>query len=262
MTTELPAKPSVQPPGISIKGCRQLRGLCAVVLHTPERAEKLAGTGFFITQFGHFLTAGHVMLSGHELVSETGGPFGTRQYVPRFGMHVVQFHPLWPHSFAVTVRDVLGFTLLERVDLAIGYTRPQGGAVETPFARLSSELPKLGDAVTLTHLAESRPEDRGFALAESAGEVTELCEPGRGQTWQCHHFRASVDAPSGASGSPVFGASLEVLGCLSSSEIGQTARVMPVREIFETQIPLLFGVKDTPTDTLRGYHARGHARIG
>lgn len=260
--------PAADAPGLSLVTLQQLRGICPVVMHTPDGSHReLVGTGFFVTRFGHFVTARHVALAAFDLVGSTSGVYAARHYRESgLGMHVVQFHPRNPRQLSVTVRGVTGFTMLTSTDLAIGYsvTRPGIAAVETPFARLSVDLPEVGEIVEGTHLAASSPMDRGFGIEASRGPVTALCDPSGEDAWNCHHFRARISSPSGSSGCPVFstrGGPPIVLGCLSSSDVDGEARILPTRELLSTEIPMFLNHPTCHRGTLQDYHSQGCAHV-
>lgn len=152
---------------------------------------KLVGTGFYMTRFGHFLTAQHVLMELHK----TG--------TPGFMMHMLD------DDKSAIVRNITVFSYHPTADVALGALEHPPGVFNC-VPRLTTECPKIGEPiVTIAYDKKTgtRSSDDELLISPKymSGVFEEVHPQGRDAVmlpFPC--YRSSISIPGGASGGPVF----------------------------------------------------------
>ena len=184
-------------------------GVIPILEMIDSRLYRFIGTGFFVTSFGIFATAKHVLLSAHE----NGHPIFTWQLIP-------------PNQWFI--RPVLQFSFHDTADVAIGLAAPAahvatGEPLLSPRVRLTTRLQSPSDIVATFAYPSSVVEKRGDGQVLSfqpefyEGRIVEYLPGVRDSIMlpgPC--YRTSMVIHHGASGGPVAGPSGRVFGINST----------------------------------------------
>lgn len=216
---------------------------------------KLIGTGFFISLYGHFVTAKHVLM---DALDES-----RRQKNP---VHILQFPP---EGFLP--RDVIRFSFNENYDVAIGEIEPHvHSATNQPVLNrvpiLTAEVPEIGSNVVTCAYPETVIDTSSSGMIFKAfyydGTLEEHHLVARDSVmlpFPC--YRTSIPLLGGASGGPVFDSKGRVFG-VNCSGFGNDPPVSYISrglEILELEI---HDVKLAPELEPRTYSVRDLARLG
>jgi Trypsin-like peptidase domain len=210
---------------------------------------KLFGIGFYITRFGHFLTAQHVLMELHK-IGTTG-----------FMVHMLD------DDKSAIVRNITVFSYHPTADVALGALEHPPGYVFNRVPRLTTECPKIGEPiVTIAYDKETgtRSSDDELLISPKymSGMFEEVHLQGRDAVmlpFPC--YRSSISIPGGASGGPVFDSKGRVFGINSTgydgTEVSYLARVEEILPL--TAHGMMFGPNEQPTDrTLLELAQSGH----
>lgn len=200
---------------------------------------QLVGTAFYITRFGHFLTAKHVLMELH-----------TKQ------KNGFMIHMLDDDTSAI-VRKITQFSPHLSADIALGALDHPPGYILNPVPRLTTECPKVGEKI-ITVAFERRTgtyTPKGELLIAPtyfSGEFEEVHPQGRDAVmlpFPCYRSRISI--PAGASGGPVFDSKGRVFGVnctgYDGTDVSYLARVEEALTL--TAAEMKFGPNHVPTDS-------------
>jgi Trypsin-like peptidase domain len=151
----------------------------------------VVGTGFYVTRFGHFLTARHVLLEIHE----SPHPEGFMFHLPDDGESAI-------------VRRITRFSYDKQADVALGALEHPGSYIFNSVPVLTTNTPDLGEGVvTVAYEKETKFAANEISIAPKylSGELEEIHPKARdGVMLPFPCYRTSVCVPGGASGGPVF----------------------------------------------------------
>ena len=177
------------------------------------REYRLIGTGFFITDFGVFATAKHVLMATHG----SGHPIFTWQLIP-------------PNQW--DIRPVVEFNYHDTADLAIGVScqaihQETGELLTNARVRLTTRAHAVGDLVATYAYPNTRiliteeGQTLSFEPGFYEGRIVEYLQNGRDRVMlpgPC--YRTSMAIHHGASGGPVAGPSESVFAVNSTGYDG------------------------------------------
>jgi hypothetical protein len=208
---------------------------------------KLIGTGFFVTRFGHFLTAKHVLMEIYE-----------RQR-PGF-----MFHMLDDNQSAL-LRYIDTFSPHQTSDVALAALKHPANYVFNSVPQLTTECPTIGEQIlTVAYDKDTCPAPGEYLIGPKymSGEFEEVHPERRDYSmlsFPC--YRTSISIPGGASGGPVFDVRGRVFGInctgYDGTDVSYLARVNEALPL--TAAGMMFGPNDRPTDrSLLQLAATGH----
>jgi S1-C subfamily serine protease len=203
---------------------------------------RLVGTGFFITAYGHFVTAKHVIM---DAVSEDL----TQVLAPMHALHFVE-------GSAVLVRHINAVSYHLTADVAVGkmgyyVMNDTGLPLRNAVPRFTARIPRVGSRVVTFAYPES---DRDFGRVAAGyppaafranyyeGEYVRHSETPRDSrlvAWP--HHQTSVTVLAGASGGPVFDEDGRVFGinCVGGIEgVSYMGRVIELLDLNVPEYPL------------------------
>jgi len=201
-----------------------------ILLGDRERVHQALGTGFFVTEFGLFFTAAHV-------IPEESQPCSLIDVIPE------------DHSFLQ--RSVSVAYSHRSTDIAVGLAESAaqydtGERFSNSVMAVTSELPSPGEVVFSfgypnTVFVPEGPIRPGVVMPMPLsvhGVVEEHYPTGRDRVLQPGHcIQVSFAADPGASGSPVMDSHGRVFGVVSTSLDAGPTFVAPLCDIFEAPFP-------------------------
>jgi trypsin-like peptidase len=208
---------------------------------------ELVGTGFYVTRFGHFLTARHVLTEIYE------------KQKPSF-----MFHMLDDEKSAL-IRSITMFSSHPAADVALGALEHPPGYVFNSVPTLTTECPRIGEPIVTIAYDKGTHQSKGEISIEPkymSGNF-QHAHPDRRDTvmlpFPC--YRSSIVIPGGASGGPVFDSQRRVFGInctgYQNNEISYLARVEEVLPLIAHG--MILGPDEPPTDrTLLQLAQSGH----
>ena len=205
---------------------------------------RFIGTGFFITSYGVFATAKHVLMAAHE----RGHPIATWQLIP-------------PNQWLI--RPIDQFNVHDTADLAIGVARmavheETGEPLVNPRMRITMRSQLVGDRVSTyaypntVILSTEAGQILSFNPGFYEGEILEHWPNGRDTVMlpgPC--YRTSMIIHHGASGGPVAGASDRVFAVNSIGTDGTD-------DSYVSQIDAILSL----TITVNGDHGEEEITVG
>lgn len=205
---------------------------------------QLVGTGFFITRFGHFVTAKHVILDVVDVRDE--GSY--RQHGFIHALHFVE-------GAKALVRHITRVSFHNTWDVAVGkmdfhVMNDTGQPLVNMVPRFTTETPREGSPVVTYAYPESDPVfGKGtasrFVPNYYSGEFLEESDKPRDSVivaWP--HFVTSINLKGGASGGPVFDEKGRVFGinCVGGlDDRSYMARVSELLPLIVPDCPVLDG---------------------
>jgi hypothetical protein len=245
---DMPTQPNLKETVISDRGkpytARTLDGhpfhdaaaIFPIWIEEIDAPPKVIGTGFFVTRFGHFLTAKHVLMEIYE----------RRQ-------RGFMFHMLDDNQNAL-VRFIDAFSPHQAADVALGALKHPAGYVFNSVPRLTMECPTVGDQIlSVAYDKDTRHTPGEYLIGPKymSGEFKEV-HPERRDTamlpFPC--YRTTISIPGGASGGPVFDSHGRVFGinCTGwdGTDVSYLARVDEALPLIAAG--MMFGPNDPPTD--------------
>ena len=190
---------------------------------------KMIGTGFFITKFGIFLTAKHVL---EDVLDKKGRP--------KAGITIIQFK----ENFTFYYRPVKAFVLHPDADVAVGIChnmshRVTGEPLYNKIAPLSLYLPLTNEHVYTfaypgTKVKKTAITNVTFNAKFYAGRIEEYHPDGRDKIllpFPC--YRTSIVLHGGSSGGPVFCQNGKVFG-INSTGFDGSDNISYVSRIHDT----------------------------
>lgn len=199
------------------------------------------GTGFFVTDFGLFLTATHVL---EDLDPERE--------------EMIVLHA-YPEERAYNPRPVIRGYARRGTDVAAGLVMPlatgSGDRVWNVFMAVCAETPAVNDVVfsfgfPFTLVVPNAAPDLHFVALEpfwTDGIVQQHFRDGRDRVMQpgcC--FETDLESYGGSSGAPVMDRHGRAFGVISSSfDDGRPTYVSPIAEILELPVPAV-GLRSRP----------------
>jgi hypothetical protein len=208
---------------------------------------ELVGTGFYITRFGHFLTACHVLLDIDER-EKTG----------------FMFHMLDDEKGAL-IRNITMFSYHPTADVALGALEHPPGYIFNSVPILTTECPRIGEPIVSVAYDKGTRQSAGELFIDPkymSGNFEEAHPDGRDSVvlpFPC--YRSSITIPGGASGGPVFDNHGRVFGIncthYEGTAISYLARIEEVLPLIAHG--MMFGPDEPPTDrTLLQLAQSGH----
>jgi hypothetical protein len=208
----------------------------AIWMEREPRKPEIIGTGFYVTRFGHFLTARHVLMDAYE-----------------HGKAAYMLHMLDDDKSAI-VRHVTEFSCHEGADVALCALEHPPNYVFNAVPRLTVECPTIGESiVAVGYNKNTKLNGRAWEIAPKylSGSFEEAHPLGRDRVmipFPC--FRISMNIPGGASGGPVFDKQGRVFGVSCSNyegtDLSYLARIEDVLQL--TAAGMKFGPSEPPTD--------------
>lgn len=176
-------------------------GVIPIMKELEPGVLKIIGTGFYISRYGLFLTAAHVL---SDVVDQNANAI-----VPSYVCHSA-------NDREVHLRRIVGTSIYRNVDLAIGQADNYAAKYpESPLinlrAILSGRIPNCGSLVTTYAYPENKHLD--FRQSESAriirsdyydGKFLKEVINSEHPVLPYRHYETSILVKSGASGGPVF----------------------------------------------------------
>ncbi len=191
---------------------------------------RLIGTGFFIGNFGLFLSAKHVLRDCFDNHNNQ-----------KYPICICQFFPNNQYRF----RNILWCSSHHISDVAIGLVEPENEVSLNPVLQLTTSPPALRDTVATYAYPKTKilKNDIGqtfnFNAAFYDGEIMEYLPNGRDQTMlpgPC--YQTSMVIHSGASGGPVAGKPGRVFGINSTGFEGDNISYLSrIDEVLHLQLP-------------------------
>lgn len=183
-------------------------GVFPILLELEPGVLKVVGTAFYITRYGLFLTAAHVMLDAFDQ--------GNKQRGRVLGLHAIS-------DTGYVLRAVHRFDYKVDVDIALGELGNfkeefPHNPLENKIGVLRKRKPKRGDFLITYAYPDNEPldfrsGDRSKPLPLHAdfysGRYRRFLKEGE---FRAGHFEMSIKIKSGASGGPVFDAESGVCG--------------------------------------------------
>jgi hypothetical protein len=210
------------------------------ILHEVNPGElRIEGTGFWITVYGLFITARHVL----EEVYEKGNG--------AYALH-------WPNENQeqVYLRKIEKFTFSNEHDICIGFaenyvTKNPNSPLLNPVIKLATRiLGKESEIFTYSfpenkHWTKDQPR---INASESSGVINDICSLGNqpyphGSAGWCRYI-SNLTTPGGASGGPVIDHTGAVVAVNSKSmkiDGEYTSIAVPLRHILDIQLQLDLG---------------------
>ena len=203
----------------------------------PDGRWQLIGTGFFISIYGVFATAKHVLM---DVIDAHGNQ--------RLPIAIIQFLP----NNIYVVRPILRCTVSNLADTAIGVAAPMknnktGDNLMCKACSLTTRLPHVGEractyAYPNTMMLGSSPQQIHLFPDFYDGKIEEYYPDGRDRVFlpsPC--YRTSIAIHSGASGGPVFDGNGVVCGVNStgfsgSNDISFVSRIVDILELNVTEV--------------------------
>jgi hypothetical protein len=217
-----------------------------ILKEVSPNENRLVGTGFFITKFGHFVTAKHVIQD--VLDTATG-----QQHSPIHALHFVQ-------GFEVLVRHITKVSVHNSVDVAVGKMdyheiNTTGKPLTNRVPRFTTEIPRVGSPVCTYAYPESdatfvKGGGSRFVANFYVGEFLEHSSQPRDSvnvTWP--HFVTSIIVKGRASGGPVFDERGRVFGinCIGGAGLLEDRSYMGrAYDLLQLDVPEFPG-EHTPT---------------
>jgi Trypsin-like peptidase domain len=243
----MPTEPNLQETVISDRGkaytTRTLDGrlffdaaaIFPIWIEEVDAPPTLIGTGFFVTRFGHFLTAKHVLMEIHE------------RKRPGF-----MFHMLDDNQNAL-FRYIDTFSPHQTSDVALGALKHPPGYVLNSVPRLTLECPTIGEQiVTVAYDKDTRQTPGEYLIGPKymSGEFEEVHPDRRDSMLSFPCYRTSISIPGGASGGPVFDSCGRIFGInctgYDGTDLSYLTRVNEALPL--TAAGMMFGPDDPPTD--------------
>jgi len=199
------------------------------------------GTGFYITRFGHFLTARHVLDEIDQSERREG-----------FMVHLLD------DDQNAIFRTVTMFSYSKEADVALGTLDHPPGYVFNKVPKLTTNCPMIGHPIVTVGYDKDTmvsPESIHVGPKYISGKFEEYLPTGRDRVmlpFPC--YRSSMMMPGGASGGPVFDVHGHVFGIncanFEGTDISHLARIADVLDL--TAHGMKFGPNEDPVDrTLR-----------
>jgi len=201
-----------------------------ILKQVEGRDFKLIGTGFFISCFGLFLSAKHVLRDCFDDNNSEKYPICICQFFPRNQYRLRNIH--WCSSH-------------HRYDVAVALVEPDNGSAFNPCMQITTSPPAIGSKVVTYAYpkTEIRNSDfrqiLNFEAAFYDGEIVRRFPGGRDRVMRPEPcYQTSMVIHNGASGGPVVGKSGKVFGINSTSFEGDTVS-FPSRidEVLRLQLP-------------------------
>jgi len=203
-----------------------------ILKHTTVDRYEAVGTGFFVSEYGLFFTAAHVLVGNDNTAT----------------LVVPQFLP-GEHTFIL--RPITRAYRHERTDVAVALAQPyyrENTLIENRFLAVSEAPPRIGENVTSfgypDRLDVWSERDQMTAVLlnplSSVGTVIEERPNGLGSLYPGRLFDVALEARRGSSGSPVMDANGHAVALISMSleeEDGfAIAHAAPLMDIFPVRI--------------------------
>lgn len=216
-------------------------GIVPVIKRVSSGTLAIIGTGFYITRYGLFMTAHHVLAS---VVNEQ-----KQVTCPSYVMHRAGENE-------VHLRKILRFSLLSPADLAVGHADnfkekfPKAPLMNLR-GRLSTEVPFEGSQVVTYAYPENkmldftRPENVPTVSSDYYdGQFLRYVSESENPFMPYPHYETTIQIRSGASGGPVFDNKGRIVGvnCRgwdfrgSEFEGENLSSVVPIREALAMEI--------------------------
>jgi len=202
----------------------------------------IVGTGFYVTRYGLFLTAQHVL---NELVMNEPKELDVGYIL----------HPVGDNNFTHHIRRIRSVSFLQIADLALGQAEnfvdkyPDNPLLNLR-PHLTTEVPYIGSPLITYAYPANKILD--FTQNEKAPEVCSDYFKGKflehaqsGPFMPYPHFRTSIKIKGGASGGPVFsGGRVIGVNCrgwdFGKSDKGENlSSIVPIVEILQIALPRL-----------------------
>ncbi len=215
-------------------------GVVPIMKEIEKGKLMIVGTGFYVTRYGLFITAQHVL---NELVINEPKKLGVG-YI----LHIAS-------DKEVHLRRILGASLLQPADLALCQAENFVGKYpDNPLLNLrphlTTEVPYIGSPLITYAYPANKILD--FTQNEKAPEVCSDYFEGKflehaqsGPFMPYPHFRTSIKIKGGASGGPVFsGGRVIGVNCrgwdFGKSDKGENlSSIVPIVEILQIALPRL-----------------------
>ena len=184
-------------------------GIVPILKEIGQKRLSIVGTGFYITRYGLFMTASHVL---DELVNENDESIARGLIVHLAEDNKVHF------------RNIFCYHRYKKADLAIGHAdnykeQYPTNPLQNLRGTLSGNLPKVGTKVITYAYPENKPLD--FTnMAEAGtirgdyfqGQLLRYVSKPENPSMPCGYFETSIEIRSGASGGPVFDDKGKIIG--------------------------------------------------
>lgn len=224
-------------------------GVVPVLKEVGDKQLKVVGTGFFVTRYGLFATAKHVL---EELVD-----WNART--------VLRAYVLQDDAEQLFIRQITGISLSNTADVAIGQAdnrvgQPQPHGPPNLRAPLAFSRPQVGETLVSFAYPENAvldfrdasmpPTLRGdFIEGVFRSQIDSTSRP----FLPYPHYETSLEIRSGASGCPVFAVNRRVVGIacrgwdLRGSELegNDLSSILPVTQL----LPIELGCARVPPDS-------------
>lgn len=213
-------------------------GVVPIMKETGKGRLSVIGTGFYITRYGLFVSARHVVES---LVDHRNKKLGVAYVCHLAGDN------------GVYLRRIVAASLLNPFDLAVcqadNYSNKYpSGPLMNMRVRLTTEVPSIGSSVVTYAYPENEPLDfiakktnptivGDYYEGEILGHIIESNNP----LMPYPHFETSIELKSGASGGPVFDSVGRVIGVNCSGwnfEGQQLSFIVPIAGLLDLRVEL------------------------
>lgn len=222
-------------------------GILPIFIENDPRSLKLVGTGFYVTRFGHFLTARHVLEDIYK------------KQRPGFTFHMVD------DEKTAVIRNITMFSSHPTSDVALGVLEHPPGYLLNIVPTLTTECPKIGEPiVAVAYDKGTHKRNRRISIEPKymSGHFEHAHPTGRDRvmlSFPC--YRTSIIIPGGASGGPVFDARGRAFGInctgYEGTGVSYLARVEEVLSL--VAYGMMLGPNQPPTDrTLSQLAQTGH----